>query len=75
MEKTYASPRNVPRRSVAIFLGFLSLAIVPPGSPSLLSTGDFHPERFLAIDNVCAWPNLTLFKDGTILAPATAARY
>jgi len=24
MEKTYASPRNVPRRSVAIFLGFLS---------------------------------------------------
>lgn len=25
-------------------------------------------ERFIAIDNVCAWPNLTLFPDGTIIA-------
>ena len=25
-------------------------------------------ERFIAIDNVCAWPNLTLLPDGTIVA-------
>lgn len=25
-------------------------------------------ERFIAIDNVCAWPNLTLFGDGTLVA-------
>lgn len=25
-------------------------------------------ERYIAIDNVCAWPNLTLLPDGTILA-------
>lgn len=25
-------------------------------------------ERYVAIDNVCAWPNLTLLPDGTILA-------
>lgn len=25
-------------------------------------------ERFVAIDNVCAWPNLTLMPDGTIIA-------
>ncbi len=25
-------------------------------------------ERFVAIDNVCAWPNLTLLPDGTVLA-------
>lgn len=25
-------------------------------------------ERFVAIDNVCAWPNLTVLKDGTIIA-------
>src|ERR1035441_3633139 len=25
-------------------------------------------KRFVAIDNVCAWPNLTLLKDGTIIA-------
>lgn len=24
--------------------------------------------RFIAVDNVCAWPNLSLMKDGTILA-------
>jgi hypothetical protein len=25
-------------------------------------------KRYVAIDNVCAWPNLTLLKDGTIIA-------
>jgi hypothetical protein len=25
-------------------------------------------ERFVAIDNVCAWPNLTVLEDGTIIA-------
>src|ERR1035438_6754289 len=25
-------------------------------------------KRFVAIDNVCAWPNLTLLQDGTIIA-------
>src|SRR5690606_38162854 len=24
--------------------------------------------RYIAIDNVCAWPNLTMLKDGTIIA-------
>jgi len=24
--------------------------------------------RFIAVDNVCAWPNLTLLKDGTVVA-------
>jgi len=25
-------------------------------------------ERYIAIDNVCAWPNLTQMPDGTIIA-------
>ena len=25
-------------------------------------------DRFIAIDNVCAWPNLTVLNDGTIIA-------
>ena len=25
-------------------------------------------ERFIAVDNVCAWPNLTLLPDGSIIA-------
>jgi len=25
-------------------------------------------ERYIAIDNVCAWPNLTVLPDGTLAA-------
>lgn len=25
-------------------------------------------DRYIAIDNVCAWPNLTLMRDGSIVA-------
>ena len=25
-------------------------------------------ERYVAVDNVCAWPNLTVLRDGTIVA-------
>jgi hypothetical protein len=32
------------------------------------SAGEWPAERFVAIDNVCAWPNLTLLKNGTILS-------
>lgn len=34
----------------------------------LIYQGGYGLERFIAIDNVCAWPNLTLLPDGTILA-------
>ena len=27
-----------------------------------------NPEHYIAVDNVCAWPNLTLLPDGTIVA-------
>ena len=30
--------------------------------------GGIQAERFIAIDNVCAWPNLTRMPDGTIIA-------
>ena len=35
-----------------------------------LLLGVFHQgaERFVAIDNVCAWPNLTLMPDGSVVA-------
>ena len=39
------------------FLSWLSLSTVTPS-----------PERYVAIDNVCAWPNLTSMDDGTIIA-------
>ena len=36
-------------------------AAVEPSAPAIIS-------RFVAIDNVCAWPNLTVLRDGTIIA-------
>ncbi len=27
-----------------------------------------EPERYVAVDNVCAWPNLTVLRDGTVIA-------
>ena len=35
-----------------------------------LLLGVFHQgaERYMAIDNVCAWPNLTLMPDGSVVA-------
>ena len=29
---------------------------------------EHHMERYIAIDNVCAWPNLTKMPDGAIIA-------
>ncbi|HOW71895.1 MAG TPA: sialidase family protein [Phycisphaerae bacterium] len=46
---------------VVLLLHTPSAAQTPHSVPQVL-------ERFVAIDNVCAWPNLTLLKDGTIAA-------
>ena len=32
-------------------------------------------ERYIAIDNVCAWPNLTRLPDGEIIATIFHQRY
>ena len=45
--------------SAVIALG-AGLHAAPPASPV--------SERYVAIDNVCAWPNLTVLRDGTIIA-------
>ena len=37
-------------------------------SPFLLLLQLPVTERFVAVDNVCAWPNLTLAPDGTLIA-------
>lgn len=40
------------------------------GCLAWLLLGVFHQgaERYVAIDNVCAWPNLTLMPDGSVVA-------
>ena len=40
-------------------------------APFAVATGPAAPtpvERYVAIGNVCAWPNLTQLRDGTIVA-------
>ncbi len=44
---------------------WLVLLVALAGSLSLTAA---ELERYVAVDNVCAWPNLTLLKDGTIVA-------
>ena len=51
---------------------FLSLIVLLVAWPAV-SMAETYPEpeaieRFVAIDNVCAWPNLTVLRDGTIMA-------
>lgn len=55
-------PANVLR---SLTLSSLSVLL---GLGFSLSTRAAELERYVAIDNVCAWPNLTLLKDGTIIA-------
>ena len=45
-------------------------AIALAGALVWLLLGVFHQgaERYVAIDNVCAWPNLTLMPDGSVVA-------
>jgi hypothetical protein len=44
---------------------WLVLLVVWAGSLSLAAA---ELERYVAVDNVCAWPNLMLLRDGTIVA-------
>ena len=52
-------------------------AIALAGGLAWLLLGVFHQgaERYVAIDNVCAWPNLTLMPDGSVVATIFSRPY
>ena len=54
--------------SAGPWTGRASIALA--GGLAWLLLGVFHQgaERYVAIDNVCAWPNLTLMPDGSVVA-------
>jgi hypothetical protein len=63
--------------TVSLFIFFLCVPLLlgsmyKSGGPEVTSedsTGKIKvQQRFIAIDNVCAWPNLTVLEDGTIIA-------
>lgn len=53
-----------------MFLGFGLLAVAAGGAERayVKSPGGERPKPAVAIDSVCAWPNLTVLRDGTIIA-------
>ena len=57
---------NTPKRLLFVTL-VASAALLPTvnAGPETTLTGPV--ERYISIDNVCAWPNLTVLPDGTII--------
>src|SRR5262245_48806151 len=56
-------PKSIPGHPwITAALALTASALAAPTAPASWI------ERFVAIDNVCAWPNLTLLNDGSIAA-------
>ena len=47
---------------------FLAVTLIAPLALAAEPAAPPAAERYVAIDNVCAWPNLTQLRDGTIIA-------
>jgi hypothetical protein len=59
---------HVPKTMTILGLGLL-VAIAAGAERTYVKTrGGVSPQPIVAIDNVCAWPNLTVLRDGTIIA-------
>ena len=63
------SPQLAARRRTLLLSSCLTLALSAGWAAAPAETKAPHVlERYVAIDNVCAWPNLTLMPDGSIVA-------
>lgn len=59
---------GIPPRSFALSVALIvPIALIVAGPLPGQEAANIH-QRFVAIDNVCAWPNLTLLQDGTLTA-------
>ena len=64
------SPASLSIR-VALSLSLFPAAIAAAGEPDrsyVMNAESERPKPIVAVDNVCAWPNLTVLRDGTIVA-------
>jgi len=57
----------LPRLLLALAPVVPAFAALPASPPKVLADAGF-PRRIVAIDNVCAWPNLQQLRDGSIVA-------
>lgn len=74
IEKSFIPRRKFFRQSLCAVVGSLvcggaavSWAQQASPTPNPVMSANVS-ERFIGIDNVCAWPNLTLLRDGTLIA-------
>ena len=51
--------------TVSLLLGAHSIFLVPVMATEVESAGALHS---VAVENACAWPSLTLMRDGTVVA-------
>ena len=64
-------PRAERTAHLMLVSAVLILGVTASAPPALAATAEITPAiiaRYVAVDNVCAWPNLTLLRDGTIAA-------
>ncbi len=60
-------------RAILIATAALLACVATPGNgqtnpPCVKTSQGERPQPVVAVDNVCAWPNLTVLRDGTIIA-------
>ncbi len=55
-------------RIAILGLGLLAASAAGAERAYVKTRAGERPRPAVAIDNVCAWPNLTVFRDGTIIA-------
>lgn len=70
--RTVIDPRNNAIAAAAVLVmafACFGLAWASEPAPPFVTTKDGQvPKPVVAVDNVCAWPNLTLLRDGSIVA-------
>ena len=63
---TIEPARTLTMNRFLLAMLFLGLSTATAGADTFPEPAQL--ERFIAIDNVCAWPNLTVLRDGTLVA-------
>jgi hypothetical protein len=70
MNRSFLLQSGCGRVGLAVPLVLLLLSAVSAESllPRARTKGGQAPQPMVAVDNVCAWPNLTVLRDGTVVA-------
>lgn len=65
---THAYARNLPAAVLVVTSLLAAGAQAQPGEKYVKTRAGDRPKPIVAVDNVCAWPNLTVLADGSVVA-------